>query len=44
MMIESIYRENKYCVLLGDFNLDLFNFELYFDIDSFFSILGIFYF
>ena len=26
-VIEKIHRENKYCVLLGDFNLDLLKFE-----------------
>ena len=26
-VIEKIHRENKYCVILGDFNLDLFKFE-----------------
>ena len=32
------------CVLLGDFNLDLLNFESHPDIDSFLSTLGSFYF
>ena len=44
MMIESIHRENKYCVLLGDFNLDLLKFESHPDTDSFLSTLDTFYF
>lgn len=44
MIVESIHRENKYCVLLGDFNLDLLKFELHPDTDSFLSTLGTFYF
>ena len=44
MIIESIQRENKYCVLLGDFNLDLPKFESHPDTDSFLSTLGTFYF
>ena len=44
MIVESIHRENKYCVLLGDFNLDLLKFESHPDTDSFLSTLGLFYF
>ena len=44
MMVESIHRENNYCVLLGDINLDLLKFESHPDTDSFLSILGTFYF
>lgn len=44
VMIEKIHREDKYCVLLGDFNLDLLKFESHPDTDSFLSTLGTFYF
>ena len=37
VMIEKIHREDKYCVLLGDFNLDLLKFESHPDTDSFLS-------
>ena len=43
-MVESIHCENKYCVLLGDFNLDLLKFESHPDTDIFLSTLGTFYF
>jgi len=26
-VVEKIHRENKYCLILGDFNLDLLKFE-----------------
>ena len=42
VMIEKI--QDKYCVLLGDFNLDLLKFESHPDTDSFLSTLGTFYF
>lgn len=38
MMVESMHREKKYCVLLGDFNLDLLKFESHPDTDSFLKI------
>ena len=28
-IIEKVHRENKYCILMGDFNIDLLNFETY---------------
>ena len=36
MIVESIHCEHKYCVLLGDFNLDLLKFESHPDTDLFF--------
>ena len=42
--IEKIHREDKYCVLLGDLNVDLLKFESHPDTDSFLSTLGTFYF
>ena len=44
VMVESIHRENKYCVLMGDVNLDLLKFESHPDTDSFLSTLGTFIF
>ena len=44
MIVESIHRENKYCVLLGDFNLDLLKFEVHPDTDNTLNTLGTFYF
>ena len=44
MIVESIHCENQYCVLLGDFNLDLLKFESHPDTDIFLSTLGTFYF
>ena len=44
MIVESVHRENKFCVLLGDFNLDLLKFESHPDTDRFLNILGTFYF
>ena len=43
-LVESIHRENNYCILLGDINLDLLKFESHPDTNSFLSILGTFYF
>ena len=43
-LVESIHRENNYCILLGDNNLDLLKFESHPDTNSFLSILGTFYF
>ena len=39
MIVESIHCEHKYCVLLGDFNLDLLKFESHPDTGTYRLIL-----
>ena len=38
-VIEKIHYENKYCVILGDFNLDLLKFETHSGTNDFLNIL-----
>ena len=38
--IEKIHRENKYCMIMGDFNLDLLKFESHAGTDAFMNTLG----
>jgi len=38
--IEWIHRENKYCMIMGDFNLDLLKFEHHPATDHFMHTLG----
>ena len=38
-VIEMIHHENKYCVILGDFNLDLLKFESHPDTNDFLNTL-----
>ena len=38
--IEKIHSENKYCILMGDFNINLLNFETHTDTDTFINTLG----
>jgi hypothetical protein len=42
--IDKIHRENKYCILMGDFNLDLLKAESHPDTDTFLNTLGSFFF
>jgi exonuclease III len=42
--IDKIHREGKYCVILGDFNLDLLKFETHAVTDNFMNILGTYFF
>ena len=44
MIVEKIHREKKYCVLLGDFNLDLLKFKSHLSIENFLNTLGSYYF
>ena len=44
MIVDKIHRENKYCALLGDFNLDLLKFESHPSTENFLNTLGSFYF
>ena len=44
MIVEKIHREKIYCVLLGDFNLDLLKFESHPSIENFLNTLGLSYF
>ena len=44
MTVDKIHRENKYCVLLGDFNLDLLKFESHPSTENFLNTVGSFYF
>ena len=39
-VIEKIHHENKYCAILGDFNLDLLKFESHSGTNDFFKYLG----
>ena len=40
MIIDKIHCEQKYCVLLGDFNLDLLKFESHLSTENFLNTLG----
>ena len=44
MIFEMIHCENKYCVLFGDFNLDLLKFESHPSAENVVNTLGTFYF
>ena len=44
MIFKMIHCENKYCVLLGDFNLDLLKFESHPSAENVLNTLGTFYF
>ena len=44
MIVDKIHRKKKYCVLLGDFNLDLLKFESHPSTENFLSTLGSYYF
>ena len=44
MIVDKIHREKKYCVLLGDFNLDLLKFESHLSTENFLNTLGSYYF
>ena len=43
-VIERIHHENKYCAILGDFNLDLFKAKVHQETQNFLSTLGSFLF
>ena len=43
-IIDKVHRENKYCCILGDFNLDLLKFESHPDTNNFLDTLGSFFF
>ena len=38
--LDRVNNENKFCVLMGDFNLNLLNFESHTDTNEFLNILG----
>ena len=40
--IEKIHRERKYCVIMGDFNIDLLKYEEHHQSDDFINTLGIY--
>jgi hypothetical protein len=42
--IEKIHQESKYCVIMGDFNLDLLKFEIHPATDDFLDTLGSYFF
>ena len=42
-IIEKIHNENKYCIMMGDFNINLLNYETHPDTDAFINILGSYY-
>ena len=42
--LDKINKENKYCLLLGDFNIDLLKFDLHPGTDYFINTLGSFLF
>lgn len=42
--IENIHQESKYCIILGDFNLDLLKLESHPVTDNFLNILGTYFF
>ena len=44
MIVDKIHREKKYCVLSGDFNLDLLKFESHLSTENFLNTLGSYYF
>ena len=44
MIVEKIRRENKYCILFGDFSLDLRKFESHPSTENFLNNLNTFYF
>ena len=44
MIVDKIHREKTYCVLLGNFNLDLLKFESHPSTEHFLNILGSYYF
>ena len=37
--VDKIHRENKICVVMGDFNLDLLKFETHNDTDAFLNAM-----
>ena len=39
---DKIHREHKYCIMMGDFNLDLLKFESHQDTDNFLNTLNLF--
>ena len=43
-IIEKIHNENKYCIMMGDFNINLLNYETHPDTDAFINTLGSYYF
>ena len=44
MIVDKIHHEKKYCVLLGEFNLDLLKFESLPSTENFLNTLGSYYF
>ena len=40
--IDKISKENKYCILMGDFNINLLNYESHIPTDEFINSLGVF--
>ena len=44
MALERIHHENKYCTVMGDFNLDLLKFESHQDTNNFLNTLSSFFF
>ena len=43
-VMDKINRENKYCIIMGDFNVNLLNSESHLATDEFLSNLGIYFF
>lgn len=43
-VLQNINNENKYCMVLGDFNFNLLNFDSHSDTNEFLNILGSFFF
>lgn len=43
-VVESIHRENKLCVIMGDFNINLLNFESHPATEQFINTLGTYFF
>ena len=43
-IIESVHNENKLCILLGDFNINLLNFESHPNTEQFLNSLGTYFF
>ena len=44
LCLEKTHRERKYCIIMGDFNLDLLKYESHEDTDNFINTLGSFFF
>ena len=42
--VEEINKEKKYCIIMGDFNIDLLNFDSHKDTEDFVNTLGSYFF